>query len=231
MIQFKEIYNKAINLFDDPDIQYAYAIEPIRWQKIMYQYLENGIGLFTNPTRIAMLLVDQKMPKSIVQTMVGNGTKIYQLESTPETGSDFCYVYNDKIYNDIKYDGQNNQVEIGIEIPEGEEFAVEWYFSGCFNTDFASATTSTVSKDTIAYRVKDIMARALVLCWAENEKNFVLEIRNLLTDTDFKIYSPANSIKAKVEWVKQLRFDFDTMTNKLGWDLFDRKYHGGKFYG
>lgn len=58
MILFKEIYNKSINLFDDPDIQHAYFHDTVRWEKIMYQYLNNSLVLFTNPTSIANLLID-----------------------------------------------------------------------------------------------------------------------------------------------------------------------------
>ncbi len=70
-----------------------------------------------------------------------------------------------------------------------------------------------------------------MLVWAQNERDFALDIRNLLTDTDFRIYSPANSIEAKVKWVKRLDNEFRTMQNKLAWDLVSRKYSRGDFYG
>jgi hypothetical protein len=53
MILFKEIYRKAIKLFDDPDIQKAYDENEIRFEKLMYDYLQNGLVLFTDPTAIA----------------------------------------------------------------------------------------------------------------------------------------------------------------------------------
>ena len=36
---------------------------------------------------------------------------------------------------------------------------------------------------------------------------------------------------AKKEWVDHLIFNVDTQTNKLSWDLWSRKHHGGNFYG
>ena len=67
--------------------------------------------------------------------------------------------------------------------------------------------------------------------WATDEQNFLLDIKNVLTDTDFKIYSPANSIRAKVEWKKSIEYEFDTLKTNLGWELFSRKHHGGSYYG
>ena len=79
--------------------------------------------------------------------------------------------------------------------------------------------------------MRDILARALVLAWATNEEDFLLDIRRNLNDTDFKLYSEANSIRSKVEWVNQLKFQLDSLTTKLAWDVVSRKYHGGNYYG
>ena len=63
------------------------------------------------------------------------------------------------------------------------------------------------------------MAHCTLLAWCEKEKNFILDIRNLLTDNDFKIYSPANSIKAKLDWFKNIQEELDDLICKLGWDM------------
>ena len=36
MLAFTDIYNKAINLFDDPIILKSYMEDSIRWEKMMY---------------------------------------------------------------------------------------------------------------------------------------------------------------------------------------------------
>lgn len=230
MILFKDIYNKAIPLFDDPDIQRAYFENTIRWQKLMFPYLESGVSLFTNPTKISFLLVDQDAPEGKMEIFEGNDTNTFLLSSTPKEGADFSCTIQGKIDYLATYDPVTNSVTFSKKVLQGEKCSVEWYFGGKFNTDFQSAQTAYVSADVISTKVKEILARALVLNWAENEKNFALDIRNVLTDTDFKMYSPANSLKAKIEWVKQLRYDFDSMQTKLAWDLLSRKYTGGNYY-
>ncbi len=56
----------------------------------------------------------------------------------------------------------------------------------------------------------------------------MLDIRNLLTDTDFKLYSPANSLKSKKEWVESLRYEIYSLQTKLDWDFrnINKSYYG-----
>ena len=49
MILFNEIFARAVNLFDDPDINYAYVNNKVSFSKLMRPYLINGISKFTNP--------------------------------------------------------------------------------------------------------------------------------------------------------------------------------------
>lgn len=231
MILFKEIYNKAINLFNDPDIQSAYVHDTVRWEKIMYTYLQNGINLFTNPTKISFLLLDQDPPEGVLEVFDGADTATYTVTATPPEGCDMSFIIGDEYDREAVYNATNHTVTFSQPVTTGTKCSVEFYYAGAFLTDFSSAATNVTSADIIQYRVTEILARALVLVWAQNERDFALDIRNLLTDTDFKIYSPANSIEAKVKWVKRLDNEFRTMQNKLAWDLVSRKYSRGDFYG
>ena len=230
-LTFKSIYEKAINLFDDPIIRRSYIEDTVRWERQMYPHLENGISQFSNPTKIAYLLVDQKLPSGQVEVFDGNGTAVYNVSAdfVPEEGAEFSFRIGTQYDHAAKY--ENGVVTFSREVPTGSKCGVEWYFPGQFNTDFKEAASPTTSAAVIAYKVRDILARALVLAWATNEEDFLLDIRRNLNDTDFKLYSEANSIRSKVEWVNQLKFQLDSLTTKLAWDVVSRKYHGGNYYG
>lgn len=230
-LTFKSIYEKAINLFDDPIIQRAYVEDAVRFERLMYPHLENGVNQFSNPTKIAYLLIDQKLPTGQVETFVGNGSAEYSVSEgfSPEEGAEFSFHIGNQYDIAAKY--ENGVVAFSKEIPEGTVCGVEWYSAGQFNTDFKEAASSTTSADVITYKVRDILARALVIAWATNEENYMLDIKNILQDSDFKLYSNANSIRAKVEWLNQLKFQLDSLTTKLAWDVVSRKYHGGNYYG
>ena len=230
-LTFKSIYEKAINLFDDPIIRRSYIEDTVRWERQMYPHLENGINQFSNPTKIAYLLVDQKLPSGQVEVFDGNGTAVYNVSAdfVPEEGAEFSFRIGTQYDHAARYD--NGVVTFSREVPTGSKCGVEWYFPGQFNTDFKEAASFTTPANVIAYKVRDILARALVLAWATNEEDFLLDIRRNLNDTDFKLYSEANSIRSKVEWVNQLKFQLDSLTTKLAWDVVSRKYHGGNYYG
>ena len=230
-LTFKSIYEKAINLFDDPIIRRSYIEDTVRWERQMYPHLENGINQFSNPTKIAYLLVDQKLPSGQVEVFDGNGTAVYNVSAdfVPEEGAEFSFRIGTQYDHAAKY--ENGVVTFSREVPTGSKCGVEWYSPGQFNTDFREAASATTPASVIAYKVRDILARALVLAWATNEEDFLLDIRRNLNDTDFKLYSEANSIRSKVEWVNQLKFQLDSLTTKLAWDVVSRKYHGGNYYG
>ena len=125
----------------------------------------------------------------------------------------------------------DNTVTFSEDVPNGTNCKVSWYYPGAFTTDFRSAASPTTSASVIVYKVRDILAHALLVAWASNERDFLLDIKNNLNDTDFKVHSPANSVRAKTEWVAQIRKELDTQTNKLCWDVLSRKHHGGSYYG
>lgn len=232
MILFRDIYEKAIYLFNDPDIQKAYDEHKIRFEKLMYDYLQNGLILFSDPTAISSQLIDQTPPSGQMEIIDGENTDTYTLTmNKPMENSRIVAMIAGEVDKFAEYNYQDNSIKFSKVVPAGVECSVEWYFGGQFNTDFSGATSSTVSKEFIISKVKDILARCLVVCWAEENENYILEIRNILTDTDFKLHAPANAVRSKIEWVKDLRWELDTMRNKLGWNLFSRSRGAGRYYG
>lgn len=233
MILFKDIYARAINLFDDPDYDRAYVQNIVRFEKMMYPHLLDGFQLFTNPTSIAWALVDQTQPSGQMEIFSGEDTKnnTVVLSTTPVENADFVCMINGEVDREAVYYPEKNTVQFSKNIATTDELSVEWYFGGQFNTDFVAASAPLISTSLIGSKVVDILARALVIAWAEKNKNFILEIRNVLTDTDFKIYSPANAIKSKVDWVKDLVWELDTLQTKLAWDVRSVYHRSGGYYG
>lgn len=238
MLLYTTIYGKAINLFDDPDINRAYVQNKVLFAKMMYPHLVNGINKFKDPTAITWLLVDRTAPEG--KTEVFEASEVSDnsvtLSTQPLANSDYSVTVGGKyVYDYTVETGDDGVAKVvfgsSVVIGDTDEISVEWYNAGQFNTDFAQASAPMISAAVIADKTADILARTLVLAWAEKNKNFLLEIRNILNNTDFNIYSPANSIKAKVDWVKDLQWDVDTMQNKLGWDLHSVSRRAGGYYG
>ena len=59
----------------------------------------------------------------------------------------------------------------------------------------------------------------LVMAWAEGERNELLDIRNLMTDSDFKISNNGIILNSKNKWLDQLQNETLRLKNKLGWNV------------
>lgn len=208
------IYERAISSFDDPSITRAYNSNPTQFFKIMYNYLRNGIPLYNNPLSIIDILSDRTDPYIDSENFVGDGnTSTYALSSTPLIDSYFSYYIND-VESEGSYDELTNSVTFPYDIPLGETATAEWYYVGQFN-------------QTLTDIQQKILGLLLVACWAEKEKNFLLDIRRLLNDTDYKMGSEAFSIRAKTAWHQSMLEDAEKLMNQTSWtDFFRPRFQG-----
>lgn len=216
MISYTDIYDRFINLVDDPQLNRAYANNTIQFKKIAYNFLLNGLSNFTAPPQVCDLLAAQQDPEGSMEVFDGDGGKVYTITITiPDDADVVCYIAG-KV--DPEASIQDNKVTFSQDVATGTNCAVEYYSAGAFTADFGKAAGG-MNKASMGKRVEEILARCMVIAWADKEQNFMLDIRNLLNDTDFKLHSPANSLKSKREWVNDLRFEIYTLQNKLNWDL------------
>lgn len=219
MILFEDIFNRAVNLFDDPDILRAYELNPVEFSKTMRPYLINGLGMFANPTTVSSRLSNYTEAQGRLEVFDGNGGASYTLSTTPLDNAVMSFFIGKTPDPLAEYNPETNTVTFSRDVPNETPCSVEWYYAGEFAADF-TGFSSNISFAFIESRTKDILAHCLLLGWAENEKNFMLDIRNILTDTDFKLHSPANSVRAKTEWYQNIREGLNDLTQKLSWDLW-----------
>lgn len=222
MILFSNIFDRAIMLFDDPDINRAYENDPVSFQKIMLPYLINGKDQFSSPLEITRILATYSNLISEECVMDGNGTATYTVDEgfQPIENSVLSFRINGKPDPEAIYDSGSRQVTFSKKVSSKEKCSIEYCFAGAFTEEVSwSYNAKWLSDKVIRERVIDILAHCTLLAWCQREQNFVLDIRNLLTDTDFKMYSPGNSVKSKVAWYTAVKQELDDLTNKLNWDM------------
>ena len=89
MIPFSEIFDLAVNLFDDPDIRRMYVDDPVGFQQSMRPYLIKGKDEFTHPISIADKLAVVSAPQGSLEEYDGDGSAVYDLSTTPIDGAAF----------------------------------------------------------------------------------------------------------------------------------------------
>lgn len=203
---FIEIYDRAITEFDDPNITKVYNLSQISFFQVMYNYLINAIPAFNNPQSVRAILASRTDPSGYTEIFNGDGiTTTFTLSTTPLANSYFEYQINNVVVVG-NYDSITNQITFPSPIPSGHTGSVQWYFAGEFT-------------NTLDDTMKSILAKLLVLHWAEKEKNFLLDIRRLLNDTDFKLNDNSSTTRSKIQWYENIRENAEKLMNQYSWIL------------
>ena len=221
IIPFQDIYAKAIGLFDDPKITTAYNSNLMQFYKLMYVYLQNSISLFNNPLSVVKLISDFEEPSGQMEIFESDGTRtVFTLDSEFQLKENAVYHYvanGEEVIATINK--ENRTVTFPYVLKEGEQYSIEQYCIGHFNCDFTAMGTSKLEQINIVNNIKDILARLLIKSWGENTRNFLLDIQNILTDSDFNVHSSANALRAKNGWIEQLDTEILQYQNKLAWNI------------
>lgn len=228
MIYFYDIFERSFNLFDDPDISQKYYNDQAGFQQDMLEFLINGKNKFTYPTIITDKLMQYDEPEGKMEIIDGTNTDTYVLESHPKQGSGFTYRIGDELVRGY-YDPENNSVTFPREVKDTETCSVSWFYAGAFTADFSHCLRSDFPMDAIVEKIITILAYGLVSAWGDKEVGRAIEVRNILTDHDFKMYSPANSANAKVAWRNQMNRDMDTLISELNWRIMSTPKGGSRF--
>lgn len=228
MILFSEIFNRAVNLFDDPDIRQSYINNPAGYEIDMRPFLVNGLNKFTYPTEITDKLTQYSDPQGAQEVFNGDGSATYSLDTTPVNGSSFSYKIGDEFVQG-EYNAENNTVTFPRAIEEDEECTVVWYFAGAFTADFSNILRGDFNRSAIMEKIKNILAHCILSAWGDNEMNRAIEFRNNFSDSDLGFYSPANSATAKKDWHNQINRDLDTLVVDLCWRIGSTPKGGSRF--
>lgn len=219
-ILFSDIYEKAIALFDDPKITVAYQTNIIQFDKLMYTYLQNAITMFHNPASIALKLASYNEPSGVMQVWVSDGANsTLKLDDAFEIkeNSEYLFVEGELTVEGV-LDKDSRTVTFPDVLPEGKEYAFEQYYVGEFLDTFTNFNKKVPGSDTMVQNtIKDILARLLVRAWGEGERNLLLDIRNILQDSDFKLTPNNRILDSKNEWIDQLDSEIFQLQNRLAW--------------
>ena len=228
MILFTDIINRAINLFDDPDIRWLYINNPAGCAQFMRPYVLTAKDYFTYPTAISDQLSIYTDDNGQTEIIDGEDTDTYVLSTTPVEDSVFSYKINDEFVQG-EYLKATNSVVFPREVKTGETCTVTWYYAGAFVGNFNSMFRKDFPIQPIMDKITNILVYGVLSAWGENEKNRALEIRNLFSDSDLGFYSPASSAKAKVDWHNQMNRDMDTLVVELSWRFMATPQGGSRF--
>lgn len=229
MITFEEIFQRALSLFDDPDISIASVQDPVAFDKKMRPFLIDACSLFTAPSTIVTKLYQQSSQQGKEETFVGDGGTDYNLSTVPVDNAVFSFYVAGKPVVGGSYNAATGVATFPSQVTAGTACSVAWYFAGAFTADFSRSLRGDFDMNFIINRIKDILAYGVTVEWDNKEMNRALDMRNIPYNTDFKISSPANSAKAKVDHHTQVQTRMNELISDLGWYIQSLPVGGTEF--
>lgn len=158
-------------------------------------------------------------PQGALELIDGDGVNNeFTLEMVIPAQSHIIFTENGEPVKAV-YDREANKVIFPNVLPVGQEYGVEYYYSGAFDTDFGGISGNSATNADIVQRVTNILARLIVIAWAESTRDMLVDIQGLLRDTDFKATPNSQILASKVNWVKELQRRNQADQVKLSWYL------------
>ena len=117
-------------------------------------------------------------------------------------------------------DYENRTVTFPDVLPQGQEYGFEEYYCGEFTGEFDHYHMNYNKGNTmITSQVIGIMARLLIKAWGEEKRNMLLDIQNIMQDSDFKLTGNDKILNAKNAWINQLDTEILAIQNRLAWSV------------
>lgn len=208
---FVDVYGRAIATFDDPNLTQVYNDNPLEFYKVMYTFFQNAIPRFNNPVSEITKLSYQNAYDGAIETFSGSGSATFTLSTNPIEDSLFSYSISGSSVSGSYSGSVTNQVVLDAIVNIGQTATIEWYYPGSF-------------VDTLSDIEVMILGELTSLIWMEKEKNFLLDIRRLLLDSDFKLSSEANSVRSKLSWFESHREHCDKLMQQHSWNNLMRSW-------
>ena len=218
MTDYLAIYEKAVASFDDPILTQTYNQSKIEFCSKLFSHLTRAIWLFNTPQfEVEKLSSSAVAPKSQDVVATGDGTTTSYVIDNPLTGVGSLIVEG-KV-NGVKAEGTYNyetNTFIFAQAPANESsIIITQYLTGGFS--------STLDQTEVT-----IMALLLVSCWSEKEENFLLDIRRLLTTSDFKLHDSSSVLRSKVHWHYTMYEQAQKLMNNYSLNLMKKGVLSGR---
>lgn len=205
MTTFISIYNWAMSKFDDPILSQIYRENSHEFFRIMYLKMQSAISEFVIPKYVSAKLEDRIEPVFYKEVFDGDGVAdIFTLTAIELTGEVMVEARVNGVVIDIT-SIIDKTITLSSVPPQGNgNVEISVYIDGFFNQN-------------LTFRTQDILALLIVKAWAEKERNFLLDIRRLIGDKDFRLISEANSLREKNNWYNSIREEADKKMTALSW--------------
>lgn len=208
---FTKIYERTLSQYIDDFALKKYNGSIIAMNQDLQSYLLSAIPEFNTPISIIGKIQDYSEAEGKTEEFTGDGITTSFVLSTEPIENSIIEVTIDSIVvtNGYEYDEETKTISFDIAPEEGVEILISWYFSGEFTNDLNLIE-------------QNILSDLMVWKWLLRERDNIADIRRLLRDTDYSLWSEDKTMTSKAKLADIAREKASKSMKQYAWSIYNK---------
>ena len=208
---FTKIYERTLSQYIDDFALKKYNGSIIAMNQDLQSYLLSAIPEFNTPISIIGKIQDYSEAEGKTEEFTGDGITTSFVLSTEPIENSIIEVTIDSIVmtNGYEYDEETKTISFDIAPEENVEILISWYFSGEFTNDLNLIE-------------QNILSDLMVWKWLLRERDNIADIRRLLRDTDYSLWSEDKTMTSKAKLADIAREKASKSMKQYAWSIYNK---------
>lgn len=208
---FTKIYERTLSQYIDDFALKKYNGSIIAMNQDLQSYLLSAIPEFNTPISIIGKIQDYSEAEGKTEEFIGDGVTTSFVLSTEPIENSIIEVTIDSIVvtDGYEYDEETKTISFDVAPEENVEILISWYFSGEFTNDLNLIE-------------QNILSDLMVWKWLLRERDNIADIRRLLRDTDYSLWSEDKTMTSKAKLADIAREKASKSMKQYAWSIYNK---------
>lgn len=208
---FTKIYERTLSQYIDDFALKKYNGSIIAMNQDLQSYLLSAIPEFNTPISIIGKIQDYSEAEGKTEEFTGDGVTTSFVLSTEPIENSIIEVTIDSIVvtDGYEYDEETKTISFDVAPEENVEILISWYFSGEFTNDLNLIE-------------QNILSDLMVWKWLLRERDNIADIRRLLRDTDYSLWSEDKTMTSKAKLADIAREKASKSMKQYAWSIYNK---------
>lgn len=208
---FTKIYERTLSQYIDDFALKKYNGSIIAMNQDLQSYLLSAIPEFNTPISIIGKIQDYSEAEGKTEEFTGDGVTTSFVLSTEPIENSIIEVTIDSIVvtNGYEYNEETKTILFDVAPEKDVEILISWYFSGEFTNDLNLIE-------------QNILSDLMVWKWLLRERDNIADIRRLLRDTDYSLWSEDKTMTSKAKLADIAREKASKSMKQYAWSIYNK---------
>ena len=208
---FTKIYERTMSQYIDDFALKKYNGSIIAMNQDLQSYLLSAIPEFNTPISIIEKIQDYTEAEGVSEEFIGDGETTSFILSTEPLENSIIEISVDSIIIQDGYEYNTETKTITFDAPpeENVQILISWYFCGEFTNDLNLIE-------------QGILSDLMVWKWLVRERDNIADIRRLLRDTDYSLWSEEKTMTSKATLADIAREKASKSMKQYAWSIYNK---------